>query len=93
MTLAKAVLEQNGITDASVIELPIGQHVAAIAAGQIDAAYTLEPTGTVGRLAGKTRVLEAGVIAKYVLGNPHAPWFGGSVSLTSAFIKKYPELT
>jgi ABC-type nitrate/sulfonate/bicarbonate transport system substrate-binding protein len=44
-----------------VTELPIGQHVAALAAGQVDAVYTLEPTGTVGRLNGTTRVLEAGV--------------------------------
>lgn len=74
-TLAKAVLE----------------HVAAVAAGQLDACYTLEPTGTVGRLNGTTRVLEAGVIAKYVLGDPMAPWFGGSASLTTAFLKKHPE--
>jgi len=36
-------------------------------------------------------VLEAGVISRYVLGDPMAPWFGGSASLTSAFIKKHPE--
>lgn len=93
VTLAKAVLEKNGVTDAQVIELPIGQHVAAVAVGQIDAAYTLEPTGTVGRLTGTTRVLEAGVIAKYILGDPMAPWFGGSASLSTAFIKKYPDVT
>ena len=63
-----------------MIELPIGQHVAALAAGQVDAVYTLEPTGTVGRLNGTTRVLEAGVIAKYILGDPMAPWHGGSAS-------------
>ena len=42
--------------------------------------YTLEPTGTVGRMNGTTRVLEAGVIAKYILGDPMAPWHGGSAS-------------
>ena len=36
-------------------------------------------------------MLESGVIAKYVLGDPMAPWFGGSASLTSAFIKKNPD--
>jgi NitT/TauT family transport system substrate-binding protein len=91
VTLAKTVLERGGATGATVVELPIGQHVAAIAAGQIDGAYTLEPTGTIGRLNGTTRTLEAGVIANYILGNPKAPWFGGSASLTSGFIKKYPE--
>lgn len=90
VTLAKTVLERGGATGATVVELPIGQHVAALAAGQVDGAYTLEPTGTIGRMNGTTRVLEAGVIAHYVLGDPMAPWFGGSASLSSAFIKKYP---
>lgn len=92
MTLARTVLERNGITNAHIVEVPIGQHVAAIIAGQVEAAYTLEPTGTVGRLAGATRILEGGVIATYILGNPLAPWFGGSASLTSAFIKAHPEV-
>src|SRR3954468_3429991 len=90
VTLAKQVLEKGGATGATVIELPIGQHVATIVAGQADACYTLEPTGTVGRMNGTTRVLEAGVIAKYILGDPMAPWHGGSASLASAFIAKYP---
>jgi len=91
VTLAKTVLERGGATGATVVELPIGQHVAALAAGQLDGCYTLEPTGTIGRLNGTTRVLEAGVISRYVLGDAMAPWFGGSASLSSAFIKKNPE--
>ncbi len=91
VTLAKTILERGGATGATVVELPIGQHVAALAAGQLDACYTLEPTGTIGRLNGTTKVLEAGVISRYVLGDANAPWFGGSASLTSAFIKKNPE--
>ena len=62
-------------------------------AGQVDAAYTLEPTGTVGRMNGTTKVLEVGVVAKYILGDPLAPWHGGSASLSSAFISKYPAET
>lgn len=92
VTLAKIILEKNGIANPQVTELPIGQHVPALAAGQIDAVYTLEPTGTAGRLKGLTRVLEPGVIAKYVLGNADAPWFGGSASVTTAFLKDKPEL-
>lgn len=90
-TLAKAVLEKAGATGATVVELPIGQHVAALAAGQIDGCYTLEPTGTIGRLKDVSRVLEAGVISHYVLGDPMAPWFGGSASLTGAFVKQHPD--
>jgi NitT/TauT family transport system substrate-binding protein len=93
VTLAKTMLERAGAGAMSVTELPIGQHVAALAAGQVDAVYTLEPTGTVGRLNGTTRVLEAGVVAHYVLGDPLAPWHGGSASLTTEFIRKYPNET
>lgn len=92
VTLAKIILEKNGITDPKVVELPIGQHVPALAAGQLDAVYTLEPTGTAGRLKGLTRVLENGVISKYVLGNADAPWFGGSASVTTALLKDKPAL-
>lgn len=92
VTMARTVLERAGAKGATVVELPIGQHVAALAAGQLDACYTLEPTGTIGRMNGTTRVLEAGVIARYILGDPKAPWFGGSASLTSEFIKKHPEV-
>jgi len=91
VTLARTVLERGGATGVTIVELPIGQHVAALAAGQVDGCYTLEPTGTIGRLNGSTRILEAGVISKYVLGDPMAPWFGGSASLTSSFIKQHPE--
>ena len=90
VTLAKTVLERAGVKGANVIELPIAQHVAALAAGQIDACYTLEPTGTIGRLNNSTRVLEAGVISRYILGDANAPWFGGTASLSSAFIAKSP---
>ena len=85
-------LERAGAKGATVSELPIGQHVAALVAGQVDACYTLEPTGTVGRMNGTTRVIEAGVVAKYILGDPMAPWHGGAASLTTEFIKKNPEV-
>lgn len=93
VVLARTVLERAGARNATVVELPIGQHIAAIAAGQVDACYTLEPTGTVGRINGTTRNLEVGVIAKYVLGDPMAPWHGGSASLTTEFIQKHPDVT
>lgn len=93
VTLAKVCLERGGAGTMSVTELPIGQHVAALAAGQVDAVYTLEPTGTVGRLNNTTRVIETGVIAHYVLGDPMAPWHGGAATLTSEFIKANPEVT
>ncbi len=86
VTMTKIILEKNGFSDTKVIELPVGQHAPALAAGQIDGVYTLEPTGTVARMKGMGRVLETGVISKYVLGNAEAPWFGGAAALTSSFI-------
>lgn len=93
VVLTRTVLERAGAKNTSVVELPIGQHIASIVAGQVDACYTLEPTGTIGRINGTTRNLEVGVIAKYVLGNPMAPWHGGSASLTTEFINKNPDVT
>ena len=90
VTLAKIILEKNGLSNVQPIELPVGQHIPALAAGQIDAVYTLEPSGTIGKVKGVSRVLEAGVISKYMLGDPMAPWFGGSASLTTALIKERP---
>ncbi|ERK08769.1 MAG: ABC transporter substrate-binding protein [Pantoea sp.] len=86
VTMAKIILEKNGFTDTKVIELPVGQHAPSLAAGQIDGVYTLEPTGTVARMKGMGKVLETGVIAKYVLGDASAPWFGGAAALTTSFI-------
>lgn len=93
VTLARTMLERAGASGATVMELPIGQHVASLVAGQVDACYTLEPTGTIGRMNGTTRVIEAGVVARYILGDPMAPWHGGAASLTSEFIKKHPDVT
>lgn len=93
VTMAKIILEKNGFTDTSVIELPVGQHAPALAAGQIDGVYTLEPTGTVGRMKNLSRTLETGVISKYVLGNADAPWFGGAAALNSTFIESKPQQT
>jgi NitT/TauT family transport system substrate-binding protein len=91
VTLAKTVLERGGATGATVVELPIGQHVAAWLPGQIDGCLHAgahrhhRPPQWHQPRAG------SGVIAHYVLGDPMAPWFGGSASLTSEFIKKHPE--
>lgn len=91
--VAEGILEKNGVENPQVVQLEIRQHIAAIASGQIDAAYTLEPTGTVGSMKGITRILENGVVAKYILGSSLAPWFGGSAALSTKFIEQYPKAT
>lgn len=93
LAVAQAILTAAGVTNPQVQQLEIRQHVAAIESGQIDAAYTLEPTGTVGEMKGITRVLENGVVSKYILGDAKAPWFGGAAVLSRQFIEQYPATT
>jgi NitT/TauT family transport system substrate-binding protein len=91
-TLCKGIFEGAGAPGVKPVEIPYEQHVAAIAAGQIDACYALEPMGTLGRINGSTRVLEAAVVSHYVLGDPAAPWHGGAAALGSAFVKANPQV-
>ncbi len=93
LAIAEAILAAAGVSNPQVQQLEIRQHVAAIESGQIVAAYTLEPTGTVGEVKGITRVLENGVVSKYILGDPKAPWFGGAAALSTKFIEQYPATT
>jgi NitT/TauT family transport system substrate-binding protein len=86
---AKLIFGKNGV-DGPIQELLPAQHIAAIASGQIDAAYTYEPNGTVGRLNGTTRVLESGVRSRYMLGNPDAPWYGGAAVISTDAMKAKP---
>lgn len=91
VAIARGILQKNGIENPQVEPLDIKLHIGAIESKQVDAIFTLEPTGTIGRLKGITRVLESGVISKYLLGNPKALWHGGAVSLTSQFLKTHPQ--
>jgi NitT/TauT family transport system substrate-binding protein len=82
---ARAVLAANNLvegTDFTIVELPMGNHVAALKAGTFDAGYTLEPFAHIMEKEGVARVVESGVIAKYVVGRPEGfvPAAGGAVS-------------
>src|SRR5215471_16016258 len=78
VTMAKAVLAAAGLKegDYTIDQLDMGQHVNAMTAGTFDAGYTLE----------------AGVIAKYILGDPKAnAWVAGGVVSTD-FVKSRPDV-
>jgi NitT/TauT family transport system substrate-binding protein len=61
-------------------------------AGTFDAGYTLEPNASTMRKMGVASTLEAGVIAKYILGDPNANAFVAGCALTSDFIKARPDV-
>jgi NitT/TauT family transport system substrate-binding protein len=94
VTMAKAALAAAGLKegDYTIDQLDMGQHVNAMKAGTFDAGYTLEPNASVMRKMGIARTLEAGVIAKYVLGNPEANAYVGGAALTSDFIAQRPDV-
>lgn len=94
VTMAKAALAAAGLKegDYQLDQLDMGQHVNAMTAGTFDAGYTLEPNASTMRKMGVASTLEAGVIAKYVLGDPEANAFVGGCALTSDFIKARPDV-
>jgi len=94
VTMARAALAAAGLKegDYQLDQLDMGQHVNAMTAGTFDAGYTLEPNATVMRKNGVASTFEAGVIAKYVLGNPNANAWVGGCALTSDFIKSKPDV-
>src|SRR5437588_3755196 len=84
VTMAKAALAAVGLKegDYTIDQLDMGQHVNVMQAGTFDAGYTLEPNASTMRKLGIATTIEAGVIARYVLGAPDATAFGGGRPLT-----------
>jgi NitT/TauT family transport system substrate-binding protein len=94
VTMAKAVLAAAGLKegDYTIDQLDMGQHVNAMTAGTFDAGYTLEPNASVMRANGVAKTIEAGVIAKYILGDPKAlAWVAGGV-ISTDFIKNRADV-
>src|SRR5215471_1955891 len=71
LVAAKAVLAKVGLNegDYTIDQLDMSQHVNVMTSGTFDAGYTLEPQASTMRKLGVARTLEAGVIAKYILGD------------------------
>jgi NitT/TauT family transport system substrate-binding protein len=94
VTMARAALAAAGLKegDYTLDQLDMGQHVNAMTAGTFDAGYTLEPNASTMRKMGVATTLEAGVVAKYVLGDPEANAFVGGAALTTEFIKSRPDV-
>jgi len=61
-------------------------------AGTFDAGYTLEPSASMMIKAGVARSLEAGLIAKYILGDETADAYAAGCAMTSDFVQKRPEV-
>jgi NitT/TauT family transport system substrate-binding protein len=94
LNTAKGILAKNGLKegDYTIDQLDMGQHVNALKAGTFDGGYTLEPSSTIMQNIGAGKVVEAGVIATYVLGNPMADAFAAGCAFSTDFIEKRPDV-
>src|SRR5882724_12761218 len=94
LNTAKGILAKVGLKDGdyTIDQLDMGQHVAAMKGGTFDGGYTLEPSATIMHKLGVAKTLEAGVIAKYILGSPDAAAFAAGCAFTSDFIAKRPDV-
>src|SRR5215469_647081 len=94
LVAAKAVLAKVGLNegDYTIDQLDMSQHVNVMTSGTFDAGYTLEPQASIMRKLGVARTLEAGVIAKYILGDEDGNAFAAGCAITSDFIKSRPDV-
>jgi len=94
LNTAKGILAKVGLKDGdyTIDQLDMGQHINAMKAGTFDGGYTLEPNATVMNQLGFAKTVEAGVIAKYVLGDPEADPFAAGCAFSSDFINKRPDV-
>jgi NitT/TauT family transport system substrate-binding protein len=93
LAMARAVLRAVGLKegDYTLDQLDMSHHVNAMKAGTFDGGYTLEPNASVMRHLGVARTLEAGVVARYVLGDPKQYAFSAGGAFTSHFIETRPD--
>lgn len=94
VSMAKAALAAVGLKDGDyqIDQLDMGQHVNAMTAGTFDAGYTLEPNAAVMRKNGVATTLEAGLIAKYILGDPEANAWVAGCAISTDFAKGRPDV-
>jgi NitT/TauT family transport system substrate-binding protein len=91
---AKGILAKVGLKDGdyTIDQLDMGQHVNAMKAGTFDGGYTLEPSATIMHNLGVAQTVEAGVIAKYILGSSDADAYAAGCAFTTEFIKSRPDV-
>jgi NitT/TauT family transport system substrate-binding protein len=94
LNTAKGILAKVGLKDGdyTIDQLDMGQHVNAMKAGTFDGGYTLEPSATIMHDLGIANTVEAGVIAKYILGSPDADAYAAGCAFTTDFITKRPDV-
>lgn len=92
---ARAALKAVGLEegkDYKLSELPLPQHVGAVAAKTFDGGYTLEPFASIAVKSGTAKRIEIGVISTYILKQPDVLAYAAGTGLTADFIKNKPDV-
>lgn len=95
MAMARAVLGAVGMKegpDYTLTELAMNLHVDAMKAGTFDFGYTLEPNASVMNSSGAAKTVEAGVVAKYIIGREDAYAYMAGGAITGKFMKEKPDV-
>lgn len=74
--------------DVKIIQVGSQLQIQALAAGQFDALFTVEPYGTIAVLKGVAKVLVASPRTKYI----QDPFWGGAAAVTAAYLDKNKEI-
>jgi NitT/TauT family transport system substrate-binding protein len=81
LSIALSNFKINSKSDVEIVQLPPENHIGALASGQVDALYTLEPLVTVAVGQGIGEVLVQGLNAKYIVN----PFPGGAYVVSRKF--------
>lgn len=88
-TFAKLILERSGVGTANVemVKLSEDLQLQALGSGQIDAVFTFDPTARTILDKGIGELVEQGVSAKYLMGQPTTIYPGSGV-LSADFVRR-----
>jgi NitT/TauT family transport system substrate-binding protein len=90
--LAVHILAQNNLVadkDVTLVEIPIGSHVTAIASGQVDALLTIEPSVTIITSKNAGKILQSGPLEETL----SDPFYPGAGIVSTKFAKENPITT
>ena len=95
LLMARGTLKAIGLEegkDFTLQEQPMPQHIPGMQSGQFEVAYSLEPVVSMLVHRGVGRKLDAGVIAKYILGRPDACAVLSGGVMSDKFLKERPQV-
>lgn len=90
MLYLKLFLERVGMnpdTDVEIIQVGFNLQVQALEAGQFDALFTIEPTGTIALAKTDVRVLVANPRVKYIVD----PFISGAAAIPQSLLRDKPD--